>query len=144
MKPLSRSILRIALLVLICVTDGTTMLLDRGKTYRDQIAGICQQSSCKAKNPIYAGPGLNKPKALEFHDGMTVADVIRSAGGIREPFDQILILRPSAKNPNPYWGQTVFRYKLDRTKPDGGVGAFKFRLRAGDIVEAWKKIEGGF
>lgn len=75
---------------------------------------------------------------------MTVADLVTAAGGFVK--DECLrdipslyifpktvsVMRPSAKDPDPLY--SVFTFRLDWSKTNGGISECKFELQEGDFV----------
>jgi hypothetical protein len=100
-------------------------------------------SRAKHEHAVYVLPWVKSPGAYPFKNGMTVADLVKAAGGLikderypdlpSEYFPHtVSVMRPSPKDPDPT--TSIYRFPLDWAKPDGGISKCRFELRERDLV----------
>lgn len=107
------------------------------RMYSNVVYSITMHQTKRPKTPVFVGQGVRSPGAFEFQKGMTVANVIKKAGGVADYPTMIIVRRPTISDPNPKdLEHAVLACKLDRSKPDSGVGACTFKLKPNDLIEA--------
>ena len=93
---------------------------------------------------VYVWPWVKAPGAYTFEKNKTIGDLIKSAGGFIKDErlkkipslyvypDRVCVYRPTKKDPDPT--KPFFVFKLDWSKPDGGIADCKFALQEKDLV----------
>jgi protein involved in polysaccharide export with SLBB domain len=100
-------------------------------------------SKAKYDHPVYVWLWVKSPGIYPFKDGITVADLVKSAGGLikaarypnlpSEYFPRtVSVMRSSAEDPDPT--TSIYRFPLDWTKPAGKISESRFELRERDFV----------
>jgi hypothetical protein len=95
------------------------------------------------RNAVYVWPWVKNPGSYRFKKGMTVAQLITAAGGLKldERYPNIpdiqrpktiSVYRPTSKDKDPV--HSIYRCKLDWEKPTAGLAACDFVLKKGDLV----------
>jgi protein involved in polysaccharide export with SLBB domain len=94
-------------------------------------------------NPVYVWPWVKNAGAYEFKKGMTVAQLIKMAGGLKldERYPDIpdiqrpktlSVYRPSSEVKDPT--HSIYQCKLDWDKPEAGLVSCDLPLQKGDLV----------
>ena len=95
------------------------------------------------RNAVYVWPWVKMPGSYKLKKGMTVAQLITAAGGLKldERYPNIpdiqrpktiSVYRPTSKEKDPV--HSIYRCKLDWEKPEAGLAACDFILKKGDLV----------
>ena len=112
--------------------------------YSDNVRSVGWNSQTNWQHTVYISFYVKAPGAYAYKKGMTVTDLVAAAGGfVRDEryknmpelyiFPQtVSVLRPSARDPDPV--NSVFKFKLDWSKANGGISECKFELQEGDFV----------
>jgi hypothetical protein len=126
---------------LACIPGASASQIAR---YSDYVRDVGWRSKTNTQDTVYIHLYVKAPGAYPYKKGMTVTDLVIAAGGFvkderykRMPElyiypQSISVLRPSPKDPDPMY--SVFKFKLDWSKADGGISECRFELQPGDFV----------
>ncbi len=115
--------------------------------YSDLVRSVGWNSLTNWQHTVYISTWVKAPGAYLYtkdEKGMTLTELVAAAGGFVKDernrnipelyiFPQsISVYRPSPKDPDPV--NSVFKFKLDWSKVNGGISECKFELQEGDFV----------
>jgi len=126
---------------LACTTGASAIQVAH---YSDLMRATGWHSQTNWEHTVYIWPWVKAPGAYLYKKGMTAADIVAAAGGFVKDehlknipelyiFPQtISVYRPSPKDPDPV--NSIFKFKLDWSKTNGGISECRFELQEGDFV----------
>ena len=136
--------MRYLLFLGVCLACALRASASQMARYSDLIRIVGWHSQTNLQHAVYVWYWVKTPGAYSYKKGMTVTDLIASAGGLVKDerlrnipelyiFPQsISVYRPSTKDPDPI--SSMFKFRLDWSKADGGISECKFELQEGDFV----------
>jgi len=137
-----KTILLICFTLLLAITS--VFANQKPAPYSLMVKWATVEASNEIQNAIYIWPWVKYPGAYSFTKGMTIAELVKRAGGFIKDErlkeipslyvypDRISVFRSSENDPDPI--KPIFEYSLNWSEPEGNISECNFELKPGDLI----------